>query len=190
MIKKITQTLTLVACLGFGVSAQASLIIEGNFSGDFSGSIASLSGSFEAIFDDSVLIGTGSESFTDQYNLTSLTLNPSTIGISTFTTSNVAMNLFFINGVLENTQIGGAPPSTVSVLGSEGDFLVFFDSVQPRFVGIAYTENNEAVFDYADGDSVSGTITISSAVPEPATLALFGIGLAGLGFARKKKKSA
>ncbi|HDH16951.1 MAG TPA: PEP-CTERM sorting domain-containing protein [Gammaproteobacteria bacterium] len=29
-----------------------------------------------------------------------------------------------------------------------------------------------------------------SPVPEPATLALFGIGLAGLGFARKKRKSA
>jgi len=27
-------------------------------------------------------------------------------------------------------------------------------------------------------------------VPEPTTLALFGIGLAGLGFARRKKKSA
>ena len=27
-------------------------------------------------------------------------------------------------------------------------------------------------------------------IPEPATLALFGLGLAGMGFARKKRKSA
>jgi len=36
--------------------------------------------------------------------------------------------------------------------------------------------------------TTSNLITVTSKVPEPATLALFGIGLAGLGFARKNKQ--
>lgn len=39
------------------------------------------------------------------------------------------------------------------------------------------------------GDGGTFQISLPAAVPEPATLALFGIGLAGLGFARKKKKA-
>ena len=38
--------------------------------------------------------------------------------------------------------------------------------------------------------SMNATGDFAEAVPEPATLALFGSGLAGMGFARKKKKSA
>jgi len=39
------------------------------------------------------------------------------------------------------------------------------------------------------GDRYAFNLTNKVQVPEPATLALFGIGLAGLGFARKKRKS-
>ena len=35
-----------------------------------------------------------------------------------------------------------------------------------------------------------GTLTSSSVVPEPGTLALFGLGLVGLGFARRKKAAS
>jgi hypothetical protein len=40
--------------------------------------------------------------------------------------------------------------------------------------------NNNAASD-------TDTVIAGSSVPEPATLALFGIGLAGLGFARRKR---
>ena len=42
----------------------------------------------------------------------------------------------------------------------------------------------------ADDTAVDYMRLTITAVPEPATLALFGISLAGMGFARKKKKSA
>jgi len=47
-----------------------------------------------------------------------------------------------------------------------------------------------ATHDFCQPDYYNAFDRSPSAVPEPATLALFGIGLAGMGFARKKRKSA
>jgi hypothetical protein len=49
----------------------------------------------------------------------------------------------------------------------------------------------ELGFDVAkvlDAELLSGSITVAPAVPEPATLAIFGLGLAGLGFMRRRRK--
>ena len=43
-----------------------------------------------------------------------------------------------------------------------------------------------AVGNYLAGILAGGPVEVSISVPEPATLALFGIGLAGLGFSRRK----
>lgn len=60
----------------------------------------------------------------------------------------------------------------------------------PDFVTIDMTDTRW----FTDSGSVTGRATITletnhAAVPEPTTLALLGIGLAGIGFARKKMKA-
>lgn len=38
-------------------------------------------------------------------------------------------------------------------------------------------------------DSIIGTVTINSAVPEPTTLGLLSLGIAGIGLARRRRKA-
>ena len=116
------------------------------------------------------------------------------------------------SGILYAT--GGSNLYTVdTLLGTSA--LVGGMGIGSDYMGLAYDEINDIL--YANGSSIGAnslyTLDINTGaatsiglngvngidglawidagqVPEPATLALFGIGLAGLGFARKKRKSA
>ncbi len=87
----------------------------------------------------------------------------------------------------------------ITVLDGTGIFDGQFGSFYPiptvgftaNSVAISYTNpgGQDDEFNFGEGQTSTFQIQFAQPVPEPATLALFGIGLAGLGFARRKKSA-
>ena len=103
------------------------------------------------------------------------------------TTAKIA-TLSFTDGVLSNWTIGGNySPATCGFLRyactSSGGSAPDFDAVGSG--GLAFTDAHHAGLAYGPVQwSVRGAGT---AVPEPGTLALFGLGILGLGFVRRRR---
>jgi len=105
-----------------------------------------------------------------------------------------AFDLFGLDGATENST----ETNQLSILGMFSGSIVDIDGVFDSYslsgfqnlVSVEFSSVNSDTFNFGGFSVDNLQLNAVSAVPEPATLALFGIGLAGLGFARKKKNSA
>ena len=168
-------------------ASQATLI---NYSGDFSGTfstgsaVPTISGSWSVLFDDSGLSGSGSERPSVTPISFSLTSNP--LGVTSFNSSNVGVELFFFNGSLLQIAVGGLIQGITGASGNIDDFIATYSS-SGRLVNLRYSVATEPTIPSAIISSGGFAATIAS-VPEPSTLALMVLGLAAVGFARYGKR--
>ena len=102
--------------------------------------------------------------------------------------TNAAGWISIFNSAMADYPTGG--PSPFTYIDPVYDDVIFeFYGAGDAFFRASYFGPDDVAWLFDDGleNIVAGTFGITSRVPEPSTLALLGIGLAAMGFSRRRK---
>ncbi len=146
--------------------------------------------------DSAVSFATGYNGIThDWFGYSDVTLlGTHTFGSASWTTSDILIGLVGVDGLTKalwtDTDIASADPSRLSFRmfgdweGNSAD--MFFGSRTATTIG-----NQFLMWEYYEGEEIRSNtysaVAQTAAVPEPATLLLLGLGLAGIAYSNKKR---
>jgi hypothetical protein len=155
------------ACLLANCS-DAAIPFTGTFEGNPGQGVPVISGSFTAIFDDSIITPTTSSDF--EISLSTFSLTPNPIGSTYFDLNVVGATVIYRDGALLGIGIGGLtsnPMRAIEIHSNEDDFAVLY-LIEPVVVidEINASVATNPMYIGQDKDP-TGTLTI---IPEPTPL--------------------